>query len=249
MDKRQKPDGEENKSPTTPDVTIIVPEPSELAPAAVLASEPAAATTTIVPERATAASDQEEEGKEEEEEEEEPEEPEYLAQEDLGSYSGVHSLRRKWVDAAIKWCEAQGGMAGRIYMLTSWKQDMKGQRERIKKLFGLDDWMSNSLGGGFDPEGGINYDKIPALKYSRSDGPARLVAMETGLSEDLIGLYHFVHHSDCDGEYTSKECERIRRTYDLLREHFEDDNTREDFDQIMKVVDVSVREQLPLVFC
>lgn len=177
-------------------------------------------------------------------EDDEDDEDDYWAHQHISSYSGMHKIRRDWIDAALAWAASKNLTALR-FELTKWVRAPTHMQMMLAKM-SSDPMLQASLSLGMDlgdmlAPSGISYsnlprdDQAPSLRHLREAG--------------LVGLWRFVQHSDCDGQYSPGEAKDILQAYELLQPHLNKDTKQWCDTSVALVLKAAVKHDLPVEFC
>ena len=180
----------------------------------------------------------------------------------VSSYSGVHAIRRLWVEKAAEYEPALKRL------LDKWTAPSDAFSTLLSS-FGTNTEYASLL-----PTMPLNYGAVPRRRKSLSeytflspgnaflvDGEKKVPRLTSGFTDapiedldrlgfppTLYGLYNFVNKSDADGFYTALEAQQMWDSYTVLRPLM-DKAAQEWQDQFMQACLVAVEHNLPITQC
>jgi len=115
----------------------------------------------------------------------------------FGSYSHVHVKRCQYIQATIELLKTEDNL-------------FNTEEKESKTVTMLKRWLPDGYTSEYN-----GYSATPKYGIMKEDHDAGRVAVD-GVSR---AVYEFVHHSDCDGEWTQEQCQRIGSWLSRIQPH------------------------------
>jgi len=129
-------------------------------------------------------------------------------------YGGLQRIRKTLIKATVAYAKKKKEK-NVVTLLNTWTPTPLSRAEMFRRIqngtMGMEDIMGNA--------GGIDYQAI--AKTSDED-------LQFLVNQKLIGVYNFVQHSDCDGDWDHKIRDSVTEWLQLILPHVPDDRVPEE---------------------
>lgn len=165
----------------------------------------------------------------------------------IGSYSGVHFLRYCWINACIThlYANDKGWLMAMLKKISICSNDLlplitEYYVEPIIELIieNLKTWISSCS----------SYLNSSLLYYQNMPETIDDPFIKILKKNNLLGLWYFVYHSDCEGEYSTMESREILKTYKLISPFLDKDVLKWGNSSILIILEASIKHNLPIIF-